>query len=47
MEEKIETPLLNLSKLTDEELMDFFNKVDEHIKYLNNNILTIEEEEQW
>lgn len=46
MEEKIETPLLNLSKLTDEELMDFFNKVDEHIKYLNNNILTIEEEEQ-
>lgn len=46
MEDKIETPLLNLSKLTDEELMDFFNKVDEHIKYLNNNILTIEEEEQ-
>lgn len=46
MEENIETPLLNLSKLTDEELMDFFNKVDEHIKYLNNNILTIEEEEQ-
>lgn len=46
MEEKIEPPLLNLSKLTDDELMEFYGKVDEHIKYLNNSILTIEEEEK-
>lgn len=39
-EQKIEM----LDKLTNEELMEFFSKVDEHIKYLNNSIL-IEEEE--
>ncbi len=46
MEEKVETPLLNLNKLTNDELMEFFEKVDEHIKYLNNSILSIEEEEK-
>lgn len=44
-ENRIETPLLNLTKLSDQELMEFFSKVDEHIKYLNNNILPVEEDE--
>lgn len=34
-----------LESLNNEELMDFFSKVDEQIKYLNNSILVLEEEE--
>lgn len=33
-----------IESLSNEELMDFFSKVDEHIKYLNNSILVEEEE---
>ncbi len=35
---------LDLENLSNEELMDFFSKIDEHIKYLNNSILVQEEE---
>lgn len=35
---------LDLETLSNEELMDFFSKIDEHIKYLNNSILVPEEE---
>lgn len=38
-------PNLDLTELSNEDLMDFYSKIDEHIKYLNNNILIEEEEE--
>lgn len=38
-------PILNLSELSNEDLMEFYSKIDEHIKYLNNNIIFEEEEE--
>ena len=38
-------PILDLKDLSNDDLMDFYSKVDEHIKYLNNNILIEEEEE--
>ena len=37
-------PILDLKDLSNDDLMDFYSKVDEHIKYLNNSII-IEEEE--
>ena len=39
-------PTLNLSELSNEDLMEFYSKIDEHIKYLNNNIIFEEEEEE-
>ena len=39
-------PKLNLSELSNEDLMEFYSKIDEHIKYLNNNIIFEEEEEE-
>ena len=38
-------PTLNLSELSNEDLMEFYSKIDEHIKYLNNSIIFEEEEE--
>ena len=38
-------PILNLSELSNEDLMEFYSKIDEHIKYLNNSIIFEEEEE--
>ena len=38
-------PVLDLKDLSNDDLMDFYSKVDEHIKYLNNNIIFEEEEE--
>ncbi|MBQ7104417.1 MAG: hypothetical protein IJN90_01025 [Bacilli bacterium] len=40
-----ENNILNLSELTNDDLMEFHKKIDEHIKYLNNSILEVEEEE--
>lgn len=45
IEENNEQLNSELESLTNEELMDFFSKVDEQIKYLNNSILVLEEEE--
>lgn len=45
IEENNEQLNSELKSLTNEELMDFFSKVDEQIKYLNNSILVLEEEE--
>lgn len=39
-------PTLNLSELSNEDLMDFYSKIDEHIKYLNNSIIFEEEDEE-
>ena len=39
-------PTLNLSELSNEDLMEFYSKIDEHIKYLNNSIIFEEEEEE-
>lgn len=36
---------LKLNELSNDDLMDFYKKVDEQIKYLNNSILETEEEE--
>lgn len=38
-------PILDLKELSNDDLMDFYSKVDEHIKYLNNSIIIEEEEE--
>lgn len=38
-------PILDLKDLSNDDLMDFYSKVDEHIKYLNNSIIIEEEEE--
>ena len=38
-------PILNLSELSNEDLMEFYSKIDEHIKYLNNSIIFEEEDE--
>lgn len=35
----------NLNQLSNEELLELYNEIDNHLKYLNNNILTQEEEE--
>lgn len=35
----------NLNQLSSEELLELYNEIDNHLKYLNNNILTQEEEE--
>lgn len=39
-------PTLNLSELSNEDLMEFYSKIDEHIKYLNNSIIFEEEDEE-
>ena len=39
-------PILDLKELSNEDLMEFYSKIDEHIKYLNNNIIFEEEEEE-
>jgi len=39
------SPILDLNELSNDDLMDFYSKIDEHIKYLNNSILSTEEEE--
>lgn len=42
----IEEECFNLSNLSNEELIEFYNNIDAHIKYLKNNILEAEEEEE-
>ena len=42
----IEEECFNLSNLSNEELIEFYNNIDTHIKYLKNNILEAEEEEE-
>lgn len=46
VDEKKETKenILDLSKLSNLELMEFYEKIKEHLSYLNNNILSTEEE---
>ncbi len=36
---------MNFDGLTNEELLEFYGKIEEHIKYLNNKILVPDEEE--
>ena len=36
--------ILELSDLTDEELLDTYDKVEEHLKYLSDRIINQEEE---
>ena len=39
-----ENPVLDLSELSNDDLMEFYSKLDEQIKYLKNNIIVEEEE---
>lgn len=39
-----EKSILELTELSNEDLMEFYSKIDEQLKYLSNNII-IEEEE--
>ena len=39
-----ENPILDLSELSNDDLMDFYSKLEEQIKYLSNNIIVEEEE---
>lgn len=39
-----EKPILDLSELSNDDLMEFYSKIDEQIKYLSNNILVEEDE---
>ena len=45
-EEIREEECFNLSSLSNEEVIEFYNNVDNHIKFLKNNILEVEEEEE-
>lgn len=43
--EEIEKPNpLDLNALSNEELLEFYNTIEEHLKYLNNSILDAEED---
>ena len=39
-----ENPVLDLSELSNDDLMEFYSKLDEQIKYLKNNIIVEEDE---
>ena len=38
---------IDLEKLDDNELLALYDKVIEHIEYLNSNIISLEEEKIW
>ena len=38
---------IDLKKLDDNELLALYDKVIEHIEYLNSNIISLEEEKIW
>jgi hypothetical protein len=39
-----EQTILNLEELSNEDLMEFYSKIEEQLSYLNNNIIVEEEE---